>query len=81
MRMTTKHLGNPTREVVLKIQRPMDERYPALIYNQDRDMYAEMPMTDELKSVMGSQYKLYVRAYISSYGLLQISEVLDNQGW
>lgn len=81
MRMTTKHLGNPTREVVLKIQRPMDERYPALIYNQDRDMYAEMPMTDELKSVMGSQYKLYVRAYISSYGILQVSEVLDNQGW
>lgn len=81
MRMTTNHLGNPTGEVVFKIQRPMDERYPVVIYDQGRDIYAEMPMTDELKSVMGSQYKLYVRAYISRYGILQVSEVLGNQGW
>lgn len=69
------------KEDIFKIQRPMGGSGPVLIYNQSRGVYAQMPMTPDLAVAMGNQYKIYVRAYITHEGILQVTEHLGWQPW
>lgn len=82
---TKKSHGKPdlktTNEDVFKVQRPMGGPGPVLVYNRSRDVYAQMPLTPDLAAAMGNQYKIYVRAYINSDGVLQIIEHLGWQPW
>lgn len=69
--------------MILKIQRPIVTTEPAplmLIYNQDRSIDETLPMTEELFSLFGDEYKLYIEAEIVE-GVMQIQRVVEEQSW
>ncbi len=70
---------------IFKVQRPMSQSSGleelALVYNKSRSQYGQLPMTQELKDLMGKDYKIYVTGKIAKDGTLQIKEKAPSQRW
>lgn len=67
---------------IFKVQKPVGGApHPALIYNEDRSILGEVPMTPELTTLMKGSYKIYVKGYIDDDGMLFIDEKVNNQIW
>lgn len=77
-------LVKPDKSEVFKIQRPMASSFSTsliLIYNKSRSVYAQIPMTQEIAKMMGTDYKIYVKGHVDSAGILQIEEKVSPQKW
>lgn len=75
---------NPQETQIFKVQRPIcssENDTPILIYNKDRSIYHQMPISQEMAKFIGTSYKIYVKGYINSEGILQIVEKVGNQPW
>ena len=67
---------------IFKLQRPMGMTGgPILIYNRNRSIFSQIPITQEIAKYMGISYKIYVKGYIDSDGILQINEKVGAQRW
>ena len=68
---------------IFKIQRPMASSLgePYLIYNESRSVFSQMEPTQELVKLMGGAWKIHVKAYVDSDGILQIEDVVKEQRW
>lgn len=68
---------------IFKVQRPIggSSLEPILVYNRNRSVFGQMPMTQEIAKYMGSEYKIYVRGYIDKDGILQVEEKVSSQRW
>jgi len=75
-------------KIIMKVQMPIAtncEDIEVLIYNETRKFHKMVPVTDELKRLMGSSYKKYFQVKISNpkkenADITFIKEV-DNPGW
>ena len=73
-------LVKPYKSEVFKIQRPMASSFSTsliLIYNKSRSVYAQVPMTQEIAKMMGTDYKIYVKGHIDNSGILQIDSKVN----
>lgn len=79
------HLKVVSKKVeCFKLQRPLNVTSSTpmvLIYNEDRSLYGEMPLTNEVLQLMGDSFKIYVSGFIDSKGVLHIEEKVGRQGW
>ena len=68
---------------IFKIQRPIAGTGGniLLIYNKSRSVYKQFPITQEIAKYMGTSYKIYVKGYIDSDGILQIEQKVGAQRW
>ena len=65
---------------IFKIQRPFVGK-DFLLYNEDRSIEQFLPKTEELNELVGSAYKIYVKAKLEDNGTLMIEGLADNQDW
>lgn len=77
----TQQALSPHKEDIFKIQKSMGNSRIVLIYNKAMDVYAQIPITPEIATIMGTMYKIYVKAYIDNDGILQILNVMNYQPW
>lgn len=66
---------------IFKIQRPVSNSSLLLIYNKDRSICSQIPITQEVAKLMATSYKIYVRGYVNNDGILQIEEKVSQQRW
>ena len=74
----------PQEVQIFKVQRPIcssESNAPILIYNKDRSIYYQMPISQEIAKFMGTSYRIYIKGYINNDGILQIIEKVGNQPW
>ena len=73
---------NRVKLEIFKIQRPIaSSSQILLIYNEDRSVYGNLPMSQELAGLMGTDYKIYVKGYVDDEGMLYIEEKVEPQLW
>lgn len=68
---------------IFKIQRSL---FPpdadCLVYNEDRSVQGQFPVTKEMRDFMGDDMKVYVRGvWRKKDGKLEIDERLEDQNW
>lgn len=69
---------------IFKIQRPLvmiGTSVLVLVYNYDRSIYGQFPMSQELAKLMGTDFKIYVKGYIDSSDMLQVVEKTTSRNW
>lgn len=67
--------------LVVKIQRALtNPSYPALVYNEARDVLLMVPMTDEIRGLMGDAVRIFAEVMILR-GDIVVVGVLDDQPW
>lgn len=53
--------------MTVKVQQSLNSSLPfrtVLIYNRDRSIYAQLPMTPEFQKIMGNNPKIYCQAHL-----------------
>ena len=75
--MKTKH--------IFKVQIPLVSSHecpPALIYNEDRSILDEVPITSKLRALFPEDvFKIYVHGTIDDAGVVDLNEVVGEQEW
>ena len=71
---------------IFKIQRPLStnvpEDSPALIYNQDRSVEQQFPISPELSRYFEPfEFKVYVYGEVDDQGTLQLHDKAEQQEW
>lgn len=69
---------------IFKIQRPLGmigTSVLVLVYNYDRSIYGQFPMSQELAKLMGADFKIYVKGYIDNSDMLQVVEKTTSRNW
>jgi hypothetical protein len=69
------------KEKIFKVQRPLNHYKSVLIYDETREVYIEIALTDSMKKLMGEEYKIYVKGYIDAGGILHINNKTMPQKW
>lgn len=72
-------------EMIVKVQRPITttaSRPQILIYNQDRSVLVEYPLTKAFKRMFGNKHRMYVHArYNRKQESLNLGAVAEDQPW
>ena len=68
-------------ERIFKMQRTLNHDETVLIYDESKEYRAEMPLTEPIKKLMGRDYKIYIKGYVDTDGLLHISGKIAPQKW
>jgi len=66
--------------MILKIQRSVSPLGYVLIYNEDRSVMEQIPLTDGLNDWFGDRYKVFAEAEVRNHELF-IDDVVSDQGW
>lgn len=71
--------------MIVKVQVPImstDPSMPAMIYNKDRKVMVQMPMSPEIRKMMGNDLKRYFRAKVNEQTkALEFFERVSPQDW
>ena len=66
---------------IFKIQRPLaGDMCQVLVYNKDRSIESQVPMTTDLQKLFGSRAKIYHMAKVEG-GELILGEPVEPQEW
>lgn len=71
------------RFLVVKIQQPLASSEPdpeAYVYDQNRRFQQLVPMSPELRELMGTRPKIYARVRLEGDGMT-VEQVLPDQSW
>lgn len=69
--------------MIVKVQFPLASNEPqplALIYNQDRSVCVQIPITDPLRARMGGRKKRFFHAEVSDFGV-EIGDAVPEESW
>lgn len=69
--------------MIFKVQRAIDPPdAEVLVYNEDRSIMGQFPMTEELLTWFGDKYKLYIEGVFNeSTGRIDLIRVVEEQEW
>ena len=69
--------------MIVKVQRSLcPPDVSCLIYNKDRDIMGEFPVTDEIRQVMGDEMKGYFHGkFIKKTGKVELIDRAPDQDW
>jgi hypothetical protein len=66
-------------EMIFKLQQSIqtsDGIRKMLIYNEDKSIYYEAPITDEIRELMGDNLKIFVKGRLQKSGNIRIDRAL-----
>lgn len=66
---------------IVKIQLPLYGEPFMLVYNEDRTIQAQLPLSDTVRTELGQDVKGYFAATIGSDGIMTIHERIEEQHW
>jgi len=69
------------KQKIFKVQRPLNHDKSVLIYDETREVYIEIALTDSMKKLMGKEYKIYIKGYVDADGVLHINNKTTPQKW
>ena len=69
------------KQQIFKIQRSVNHDNSVLIYNETKQVYIEIALTDSMKKLMGREYKIYVKGYVDADGILHINNKTAPKKW
>jgi hypothetical protein len=69
------------RPMIVKVQKPiMPHDAPCLVYDQYRRIEATVPLTDQLRQMLGSRLKIYCEATKQGPDIV-FGKVVPDRGW
>ena len=66
---------------IFKLQKSLNAPSVMLIYNKNRSIFDQFPLSDEVAKFMEDKFKIYVYGTIESDGQVRINGVAPEQRW
>jgi len=66
---------------IAKIQKSIVPAGRILIYNESKSIQHETELTPDIEKFMGNNLKVYAKCSLSPKGIIEIGNLVKNQGW